>query len=763
MSDTGDELGAQALAYHEAGRPGKLEVRVTKPMATSRDLSLAYSPGVAAACLAIRDDPTAAARFTGRQNLVAVVSNGTAVLGLGDIGPLASKPVMEGKAALFKKFAGIDCYDIEVAETDPAKLAAIVAALEPTFGAVNLEDISAPACFEVERLCRETMGIPVFHDDQHGTAIVVAAAVTNALRLGEKRFEDLRVVSTGGGAAGIACLDLLRHLGVRRENIILYDRDGLVHLQRPLDGRKPDYALPGPGPTLAEAMVGADLFLGLSGPGVLKPEMVAAMAPNPIILALANPNPEIMPEIARAARPDAMIATGRSDYPNQVNNVLCFPFIFRGALDCGATEINEAMKIACATAIADLAHAPGTEEAARVYAGERLVFGRDYLIPKPFDPRLLATVAAAVAEAAMESGVATRPITDMPAYRERLERTVYRSGFLMKPIFERARQVRRRVVFAEGEDERALRTALAMAQEGVDRPVLIGRRRVLAANIEKLGLPLEVGRDFEPCDPEDDPRYGDYWRDYYNLTRREGVTPDLARAIMRTNTTAIGAVMVHRGEADSVICGLFGQYLWHLNYIRTVLCRDGKRRPIGALVAMILDSGPIFIADTQVHAEPTPAQLVEIARAAASELGLFGITPKVAFISASNFGNLRDAASERAQSAVRLLDAEGADFDYEGEMHVDVAVDPALRERIFPNSRLEGAANLLIMPSMDAATAAKNVLKSLAGGLQVGPILMGMQGAAHIVTPTMSARGLLNVAALAGGGEFGGADLADQA
>ncbi|MFN3614624.1 MAG: NADP-dependent malic enzyme [Rubrimonas sp.] len=749
------DLRAQALAYHEQGRPGKLEVRVTKPMATSRDLSLAYSPGVAEACLAIHDDPDAAARFTGRQNLVAVVSNGTAVLGLGDIGPLASKPVMEGKAALFKKFAAIDCYDLEVNETDSEKLAAIVAALEPTFGAVNLEDISAPACFEVERLCRERMRIPVFHDDQHGTAIVVAAAVTNALRLAGKTFEQLKVVSTGGGAAGIACLNLLLSLGVRRERIALFDKDGLIHHGRnDLPPEKRAYAVDEPGLTLAQAMEGADLFLGLSGPNVITPEMVRVMGPTPMILALANPTPEIMPEDVRAVRPDALIATGRSDYPNQVNNVLCFPFIFRGALDCGATTINEEMKIACATAIADLAHSPGTEEAARAYASERLVFGPDYLIPKPFDPRL-ATVSIAVAQAAMDSGVARRPIADMGAYREKLERNVYKSGFLMKPIFERARAARRRVVFAEGEDERALRTALAMAQEGLGRPVLIGRSRVLADRIERLGLPLQPGRDFEVTDPEDDPRYGDYWRSFHALTQREGVTPDIARAVMRTNTTAIGAVMVDRGEADSVICGLFGEYTWHLGYVRRVLCRDGRRRAIGTLSAFVLDQGPIFFADAHVHDEPSPEQLVDICMAAAGELRRFGITPKAAFISASNFGTLNTPAALRMREAVRLMDEAGADFEYEGEMHLDAAVDPENRARLFPQSRLTGQANLLIMSSMEAASAARNALKSLAGGLQVGPILMGMQGAAHVVTPSITARGLLNVAALAAAGAFG--------
>ncbi len=756
MAEGGD-LGAQSLSYHESGRPGKLEVRVTKPMATSHDLALAYSPGVAAACLAIAQNPADAARFTGRANLVAVVSNGTAVLGLGDIGALASKPVMEGKAALFKKFAAIDCYDIELDETDPAKLAAIVAALEPTFGAVNLEDIAAPACFEVERLCRERMNIPVFHDDQHGTAIVVAAAATNALRLGGKKFQDIRVAAVGGGAAGVACLNLLKTLGVAADNILVCDRKGVIHKGRAdLTPEKARFAVETNARTLSEAMEGADLFLGLAGPGLVSAEDVRGMAPNPIIFALANPNPEIMPEVARAERADALIATGRSDYPNQVNNVLCFPFIFRGALDCGATEINEAMKIAAVNAIADLAHAPAVEEAARVYVGERLVFGRDYLIPKPFDPRLLANVASAVARAAMESGVASRPIADFRAYRETLERHVYRSGFLMKPIVERARASGRRVAFAEGEDERALRVALAMGQEGMARPTLIGRPGVIADKVDRLGLPLQSGRDYDVCDPQDDPRYGDYWRGYHALTRRQGVTADLARAIMRTNTTAIGAVMVSRGEAGSLICGLFGEYTWHLAYVQRVL-RQGGRRPIGTVSCFILDQGPIFFADAHIHDEPSPEQLVEITRAAAAQIRMFGIEPKVAFVSASNFGTLDTPSARRMRAAVALMDAAGADFEYEGEMHVDAAVDPEIRERLFPESRLHGPANLLIMPSMDAASALRNALKSLAGGLQVGPILMGLGAAAHIVTPSITARGLLNVATLAAAGEFGAA------
>ncbi|MEO1329452.1 MAG: NADP-dependent malic enzyme [Pseudomonadota bacterium] len=751
-------LRAQALAYHESIRPGKLEVRVTKPMATNRDLSLAYSPGVAEACLEIAKDETNAARFTGRGNLVAVVSNGTAVLGLGDIGPVASKPVMEGKAALFKKFAGIDCFDIEVKETDPERLADIVAALEPTFGAVNLEDIAAPDCFVVERLCREKMSIPVFHDDQHGTAIVCAAAAVNALQLGGKRFEELRIVTMGGGAAGIACLNLLKSMGVRRENICVLDRKGVIHDRRnDLTPEKAQFAIHTDMRTLDDAIEGADMFLGVSGPGVISAEQVAKMADAPILFTLANPIPEIMPEEVRAVKPDALIATGRSDYPNQVNNVLCFPFIFRGALDCGATEINEEMKIACVHAIADLARAPSTAEAALAYQGERLVFGPDYLIPKPFDPRLLAEVASAVAHAAYRSGVATRPIEDLNAYREKLDRTVYRTGFLMKPIFERARAVRRRVVFAEGEDERALRTALAMKEEGANHPILIGRPQVLADRCERYGLPLTPGEDFDICNPEDDPRFNEYWGLYHELNSRDGVTPDLARAILRTNATAIGAVMVQRGEADSLVCGLFGQYLWHLQYIRNVLCRDGTRSAIGALAVMLMEEGPIFIADSQVHVNPTAEELVEIARAAAAEVRLFGIDPKAAFISASNFGNLQTAESLKMRRAVELLRETDADFEFDGEMHVDVAVDEKLRANSYPDCRLTGPANLLIMPTLDAASALKNGLKSLSGGLQVGPILMGLGGAAHIVTPSITARGLINVAALAGAGEFGAA------
>jgi len=751
-----DALKADALAYHAEPTPGKLAIRVTKPMATQRDLSLAYSPGVAEACLAIKAAPDDAYRYTGKANRVAVISNGTAVLGLGNIGAAASKPVMEGKVALFKKFADIDGFDIEVNETDPRRLAEIVIALEPTFGAVNLEDIGAPACFEVERLCKERMGIPVFHDDQHGTAIVVSAAAVNALRLAGKRLADIRVISTGGGAAGIACLNLLCDLGLRRENVFLYDIDGLVHKGRDdLDATKALYAQAGNAGPMAETIRGADLFLGLSAGGVLRPEMVAEMAPDPIIFALANPTPEIWPDTAREVRADAIIATGRSDYPNQVNNVLCFPFIFRGALDVGATQINEAMKIACVEALAGLARQTAAAETAAVYSGERIVFGRDYLIPKPFDPRLLGQVASAVAKAATETGVARYPKEDVEAYRESLDRSVFRTGMLMKPVFEAAKRGQRRIVFAEGEDERVLHAAQSMVQEGVDRPVLIGRPEVIAQRAERAGIAIEPGRDFEICNPDDDPRYRDYWQTYHRIMERRGITPDLARTILRTNTTAIGAIMVHREEADSLICGAFGQYLWHLNYVEQILAglpdgKGGKLKPLGALSTLILEQGVIFIADSQVHPEPTPEQIVETAIGAARHIRRFGIEPKVALLSHSVFGSLDTESGRKMRRALELLEIRGVDFAFEGEMHADHALNPDLRARVFPNSRLDGAANCLIFANVDAASGARNILKQLAGGLEVGPILMGMGNKAHIVSPSITARGLLNIAALAG-------------
>ncbi|OIQ04733.1 MAG: NADP-dependent malic enzyme, partial [Rhodobacteraceae bacterium CG2_30_10_405] len=661
------------------------------------------------------------------------------------------KPVMEGKAVLFKKFAGIDCFDIELNQPDPVKLAEIVCALEPTFGAINLEDIKAPDCFIVEKLCRERMNIPVFHDDQHGTAIVVGAAATNALQVAGKRFDQIKLVSTGGGAAGIACLNMLLKLGLRRENVWLCDIHGLVYQGRieDMNPEKAAFAQASDKRKLTQVIDGADMFLGLSAPGVLTPEMVSRMAPRPIVFALANPAPEISPEEVRSVAPEAIIATGRSDLPNQVNNVLCFPFIFRGALDVGATTINDAMQLACIEGIAALARATTSAEAAAAYRGEKLTFGADYLIPKPFDPRLIGVVALAVAKAAMASGVATRPIADLDAYRERLNGSVFRSALMMRPVFEAARSATRRIVFAEGEDERVLRAANAMLEETTDKPILIGRPEVIAARCERAGLPIRPDIDFDIVNPASDHRYRDYWTSYHELMQRQGATPDIARAILRTNSTAIAAIAVHRGDADSMICGTFGQYLWHLNYVRQVLAR-GELHPQGALSLMILEDGPLFVADTHVNAVPTPEQIAETIVAAARHARRFGVTPRVALCSHSNFGNLDTDSGRRMRAALALLDARGVDFAFEGEMSADAALDPALRARIFPDSRLEGAANILVFAYTDAANTARNLLKLKAGGLEVGPILMGMGNRAHIVTPAITARGLLNIAALAG-------------
>ena len=738
-----------ALDYHEFPKPGKLEIRATKPMATGRDLSRAYSPGVAEACLEIAANAEDARRYTAKGNLVAVISNGTAVLGLGNIGALASKPVMEGKAVLFKKFAGIDCFDIEVDEPDPERLADLICRLAPTFGAVNLEDIKAPDCFVVERICRERMPIPVFHDDQHGTAIVAAAAAVNALKLADKRLEDIRIVALGAGAAGVACLKMLISMGARAENILMLDSKGVIHSGRNgLSPEKAEFARDTPLRTIDEALEGADLFLGVSGPGLLTGEMVARMADRPIIFALANPTPEIMPEEARAASPNALIATGRSDYPNQVNNVLCFPFIFRGALDVGATEINDQMKIACVEAIAGLARATTSAEVGVAYQGEQLTFGPDYLIPKPFDPRLLPTVAVAVARAAMESGVATRQL-DLDEYRQRLQTQVYRSALIMRPVIEAARQVQRRIVFAEGEEPRVLRAAQAILEETTSKPVLIGRPEVIEMRLEREGLTLRPGTDFELVNPESDARFRDYWSSYYEIVRRKGVTPDLAKTIMRTNTTAIAAVMVRRGEADSMICGTVGQYAWHLRYIREVLANEALS-PAGALSLILLDKGPLFVADTHVHVEPTGPELAQTVIAAARHVRRFGIEPKIALCSGSQFGSRDCRSGWVAQEALSILDQQDRQFEYEGEMHTDAALDPELREQLFPGGRLTGRANVLVYTNADAAGAARNLLKSVADGLEVGPILMGMGNKAHIVTPSVTVRGLLNMAALAG-------------
>ncbi|WP_296639583.1 NADP-dependent malic enzyme [Roseinatronobacter sp.] len=748
---TQDDNRHPALLYHEYPRPGKLEIRATKPLANGYDLSRAYSPGVAEACLEIKADPENAARYTTRGNLVAVVTNGSAVLGLGNIGALASKPVMEGKAVLFKKFANIDCFDIELDEPDPVKLAEIVCAMEPTFGAINLEDIKAPDCFIVEKICRERMGIPVFHDDQHGTAIVVGAAATNALRVAGKRFEDIKIVSTGGGAAGIACLNMLLKLGVKRENVWLCDIHGLVHAGREVDmnPQKAAFAQVTDGRTLDDVIDGADLFLGLSGPGALTADHVARMAQRPIIFALANPTPEILPDQVREVAPDAIIATGRSDFPNQVNNVLCFPFIFRGALDVGATQINDAMQIGCVEGIAALARATTSAEAAAAYKGEQLSFGADYLIPKPFDPRLMGIVASSVARAAMDSGVAKRPLPDLDAYKAGLDASVFRSAMIMRPVFEAARHASRRIVFAEGEDERVLRAASAMLEETTEVPILIGRPEVIANRLERAGLSIKPGRDFELVNPQDDPRYRNYWQSYHQIMQRRGVTPDLARAILRTNTTAIGAIMVHRGDADSLICGTFGQYLWHLNYISQIL-GSAARHPVGALSLLIQQEGNLFVADTQVHPNPTPEQIVETTIGAARHVRRFGLDPKIALCSHSQFGNLDTPSGRNMRAALEMLDSMGMDFDYEGEMHVDAALDTDLRARLLPDARFSGPANVLIFANTDAASGVRNILKTRAGALEVGPILMGMGNTAHIVTPSITARGLLNMSALAG-------------
>jgi malate dehydrogenase (oxaloacetate-decarboxylating)(NADP+) len=746
---TAEAAKQAALKYHEFPKPGKLEIRATKPMTTGRDLSYAYSPGVADACLEIEKSASDAFRYTAKGNLVAVISNGTAVLGLGNIGALASKPVMEGKAVLFKKFAGIDCFDIEVNETDPGKLADLVARLEPTFGAINLEDIKAPECFIVERLCRERMNIPVFHDDQHGTAIVASAATVNALRVADKKIEDIKVVALGAGAAGIACLKMFKTMGVKHENILMLDSKGVVHSSRnDLSAEKAEFAQDTTLRTIDDAVKGADLFLGVSGPGLLTAEMVASMADKPIIFALANPTPEIMPDEARKGCPDALIATGRSDFPNQVNNVLCFPFIFRGALDAGATDINDEMKLACVEAIAGLAREITSAEVGIAYKGETLTFGPDYLIPKPFDPRLLPTIAHAVAKAAMDSGVATKKI-DLKAYKADLEAQVFKSSLIMRPIFEAARHSKRRIIFAEGENDRVLRAAQAMIEESQDTPILIGRPEVVESRIKAAGLNIKPNVDFELINPESDARYHDYWTSYYNIMRRRGVTPDLAKAILRTNTTAIAAVSVERGDADSMICGTFGEYRWHLNYVQQVLANDDLHA-IGSVSLIILDHGPLFVADTHINIEPTSAQIADTVVAAARHVRRFGIEPKIALCSGSQFGNLDSASGRAMRGALDVLDQSVQDFEYEGEMHTDAALDPILRQRLFPEGRLTGKANVLVYANTDAAGATRNILKSVADGLEVGPILMGMGNRAHIVTPAITVRGLLNIAALAG-------------
>jgi len=744
-----DESGA--LEYHRLPVPGKIAVVATKPLGTQHDLALAYTPGVAAASLAIAKDPSEASSLTARANLVAVVTNGTAVLGLGAIGPLAAKPVMEGKAVLFKKFAGIDVFDIEIDERDPGRLVEVIAALEPTFGAINLEDVKAPECFEVEAKLRARMKIPVFHDDQHGTAIIVGAAVRNALRLVGKKIGAVKLVTSGAGAAAIACLDLLVDMGLKVENVIATDRFGVVWRGRKeeMDPRKDRYAKDTAARTLADVIGGADIFLGLSAPGVLKPEMIAKMGEKPIVLALANPTPEIMPEAARAVRPDAIIATGRSDYPNQVNNVLCFPFIFRGALDVGATAINEAMKLACVEALADLALAEPSDVVAAAYGETPLVFGPDYLIPKPFDPRLILELAPAVAKAATESGVATRPLADPAAYRQRLSEFVFRSGLAMKPVFDRARADPKRVVYAEGEDERVLRAAQQALEEGFCKPILIGRRGIVESRIRNLNLRIALDRDVAIVDPTDNPHFAEHWRLYHSVMERKGVAPDAARGLVRTRNTVVAALMLRQGEADAMLCGAIGQYHRHLRHLVDIVgLAEGAATP-AALSVLITPKGTFFLCDTYVADPPSAEAIAATTLRAASAVRLFGLEPKVALLSHSNFGSSDAASAERMRGALALLRSRAPNLEVEGEMHADAALSADLRRRIFPNSRLEGAANLLVMPSLDAANIAYSLLTVLGDGLSVGPILLGIKAPAHIVTPTVTVRGLLNMTAVA--------------
>ncbi len=746
-----DPLKDMALHYHRYPRPGKLQITPTKPMVNQRDLALAYSPGVAYACEAIVEDPQEARNLTSRGNLVAVITNGTAVLGLGAIGPLASKPVMEGKAVLFKKFADIDVFDIEINELDPIKLADIIIALEPTFGAINLEDIKAPECFIVEQRCREKMSIPVFHDDQHGTAIVVSAAMINGLRVVEKNIADVKVVSTGGGAAGIACLNLLIRMGLSRENITLVDVAGVIYKGRTeeMNPHKEAFAQDTTARQLGDVIAGADVFLGLSAGGILKPEMVKKMADKPLILALANPTPEIMPDLVHKIRPDAIIATGRSDFPNQVNNVLCFPFIFKGALDVGATTINEEMKIAAVNAIANLAMAESSEVVAKAYSGEKLLFGPEYLIPKPFDPRLISHIAPAIAKAAMDSGVASKPIEDFEKYHDELERAVLRSGMVMKPIFEHIRGAQKRIVFAEGEDERTLRAARVIIDDEIGKPILIGRPDIIARRIEQFGLHLDPAQDFEICNPESDSRFEQYWRFYHKLSERSGISPDAAQTILRTNSTVIAACMLAQGEADAMICGIQGRYDWHLRYVTSIIGKAAGVRNYYSMSTLILQKGAFFFCDTHVTLNPSAEDLVELTLIAAHEVSRFGIVPRVALLSHSNFGSGSSKTACKVRKAAKILRDNHPELIVDGEMQADNALDEELRRRMFPNSKLEGEANLFIMPNQDAAHIAFSMVKKIADGLVIGPLLIGAAKPAHILTASVTSRGIVNMTAIA--------------
>jgi malate dehydrogenase (oxaloacetate-decarboxylating)(NADP+) len=748
-----EQLKQSALDFHQFPVPGKIQVSPTKPLATQRDLALAYSPGVAAPCLEIAADPLAAFKYTARGNLVAVISNGTAVLGLGNIGALAGKPVMEGKGVLFKKFAGIDVFDIEIDELDPDKLINVIAALEPTFGGINLEDIKAPECFYIEKTLRERMNIPVFHDDQHGTAIICTAAVLNGLRVVKKTISDVRLVVSGAGASAIACMNLLVALGMQKHNIVVCDSKGVIYRGREANmaETKAAYAVQDSGKrTLDEVIEGADIFLGCSGPGVMSQEMVKKMARDPLILALANPEPEILPPLAKAVRPDAIICTGRSDYPNQVNNVLCFPFIFRGALDVGATAINEEMKLAAVHAIAELALAEQSDVVASAYGDEELAFGSDYLIPKPFDPRLIVQIAPAVARAAMDSGVATRPIEDMDAYREKLSEFVYKTNLFMKPIFSQARKDPKRIVLAEGEEARVLHATQELVSLGLAKPILIGRPSVIDMRLKKLGLKIEAGKDFDVVNNESDPRFKAYWSEYYQIMKRRGVSPEQAQRAVIGNPTLIGAIMVHRGEADALICGTIGDFKEHYEVIEKLFgFREGVR-VAGAMNALLLPAGNTFIADTYVNEDPTPEQLCELTLMAAETVRRFGIEPKVALLSHSSFGTSNAPAACKMRETLALVKARAPELEIDGEMHGDAALVESIRQELMPDSPLKGAANILIMPNVEAARISYNLLRvSCSEGVTVGPVLMGIAKPVHVLTPIASVRRIVNMVALA--------------
>ncbi|MBN3758935.1 NADP-dependent malic enzyme [Paraburkholderia sp. Tr-20389] len=747
-----EQLKQSALAYHQNPKPGKISVTPTKPLSNQLDLSLAYSPGVAAACMAIYDEPLDAQKYTSRGNLVGVITNGTAVLGLGNIGPLAAKPVMEGKGCLFKKFAGIDVFDIELSESDPDKLVEAIAMLEPTLGGINLEDIKAPECFYIEKKLRERMKIPVFHDDQHGTAIIASAAILNGLKVVGKKLEEIKLVCSGAGAAAIACLDLLVHLGLKKSNTLVVDSKGVIYEGRGnLDASKERYQSSTDARTLGDAMHGCDVFLGCSSAGVLKPEMVTTMADKPLILALANPEPEIRPEEAKKVRPDAIIATGRSDYPNQVNNVLCFPFIFRGALDVGATTITEEMKLACVRAIAELAEETDQgDEVAKAYEGHSLEFGPDYLIPKPFDPRLIIKIAPAVAQAAMDSGVATRPIQDMDAYREQLGATVYRTGMVMRPVFAAAKAQPARIVFAEGEDERVLRAAQFVLLEKIAKPILVGRPSVIEMRLKKMGSKLKCGEDVEIVNPEDDPRYQKSWQAYHEIGAREGVTPEVAKAAMRKFNTLIGAILVHLGDADGMICGLIDTYHEHLKFVEQVLGKAANVDNFAAMNLLMLPGRNLFISDTYVNEVPTAEQLADMTVLAAREIEKFGIVPKVALLSNSNFGSIPSSSSARMAQARKLIAERAPHLEVDGEMHGDAALSEAVRKAAFPGTTLTGEANLLIMPNVEAANITYNLLKMIGGeGVTVGPFLLGAAKPVHILTPAATVRRIINMTAVA--------------